>query len=105
MSDIIGILFGKPDGIIRPYLYAHDTIATVWRCSLLKCLGAGIKNAKIVVTHFAKPDASFMIDGWPHHAAARLREWIFAKGARSRNGRQGRWLRPWARRTVRNDRR
>src|SRR2546425_60017 len=86
VADIVGVLFGEPDGIVRCYLHAHEAEASLWRCDLLKCVRVGVKDGEGVVTHLAKPDTSFVVDGGPHHLGIGLRQWIFTKISYSHYG-------------------
>src|SRR5713226_7721021 len=61
VADVVGVLFSKPDGIVRSDLYPHHAVASVWWRHLLEGLGAQIENSQIVPTHFPKPDPSFVV--------------------------------------------
>src|SRR5438067_2571005 len=70
--DIIGILFGKPDRIVGSYQYPHNAGATVWRSNLREGLCTWIKNCQVIMAHFSKPEASFVVNCWPHNSTIGL---------------------------------
>src|SRR5712691_6946343 len=90
VPDVVGILFRKPDGIVRGYQYAHNAIAPTGRCHLLKMLSARVEDGEVVLVHFAKPDTSLVIDSRPHHATIALRQWVFTKISCRCDSRKGR---------------
>ena len=73
MSDVVCVLFGKPDGIVWRYQHAHNAIVSMGRRHLLKCLSAWVKVGQVVAPHFAEPDTALVVDGRPHQATVRLR--------------------------------
>jgi hypothetical protein len=82
MTDVVGVLFGKPDGIVWRYQYAHNAILSMGRRHLLKSLGARVKVGQVVTPHFAEPDPPLVVNGGPHQPAVRLRQWVFMKDTR-----------------------
>src|SRR2546421_304197 len=72
MSDVVGILFGKPDGIICGYLDAHNAVVPMRRDHLLKCLCAWVEHGQVITPHFTEPDTPLVVDSRSHHAAIRL---------------------------------
>src|SRR5216684_1844752 len=89
VSNVVGVLFREPDGIVGGYQYAHDATAPTGRYHLLKMLSARVKDGKVVLVHFAKPDASLVVDSRPHHATIALRQWVFTKIPRCCDRRKG----------------
>ena len=69
MPDVVGILFGKPDGVVRCYHYAHDAMTSTWWSQILKGLNVWIKDDQGVLTHCTEPDPSLVIDRWSHWLA------------------------------------
>ena len=73
MSDVVGVLFGKPDGIVWRDQYAHNAIVSMRRRHLMECLSVWVKVGQVVAPHFAEPDTALVVDGRTHQAAVRLR--------------------------------
>ena len=73
VPDVVGVLFHEPDRIVGGYLDRHHARASARWGHLLKRLGPWVKDSQEVPAHFSKPEASFVIDGWPHHLAIGLR--------------------------------
>ena len=66
VPDVVGVLFGEPDGIVRSNLHPHHPEAAMWWRHLLKGLCPRVENGEVIPTHFPEPDPSFMIDRQSH---------------------------------------
>src|SRR5260370_38540692 len=86
VSDIVGVLFGKPDRIVWRDLYAHNARLCIWRRPLLERLRPWVKDGEVVPPHFAEPQASLVVNGEPHQAIVWLWQGILAKGTGCRGG-------------------
>src|SRR6266567_2150755 len=86
VSDVVGILFCKPDRIVCCDLGVHDAVLSTRRCPLLERARPGIKDGEEVAVHFSEPQASLMVAGESHQAIVWLREWILVKGTGCRSG-------------------
>src|SRR2546430_11178615 len=51
----------------------------MWRRYLSKGLCRWIKNRKIIMSHFSKPDAPFVVDNRSHHSTVGLRKRVLTK--------------------------
>src|SRR6266851_2782468 len=68
VSNIVGVLFGKPDRIVWRDLYTHNAVLSPWRRPLLERLRPWVKDGEVVPPHFAEPQASLVVNGEPHQA-------------------------------------
>ena len=72
VADIVGVLFGEPDGVVAGNGDAHDAGCSVWWRHLLEGLCAWVKDGQVIVAHLAEPDAAFMVDSGAHDIAVWL---------------------------------
>src|SRR5258708_20394241 len=79
VADVVGVLFSKPDRIVRRDLYPHHPVASVWRGHLLKGPGARVKDREVVPTHFPAPDPALLVHPPPPDRACFLREGVITK--------------------------
>jgi len=73
VSEIVGSLFGEPDGIVLGHQDAHNAVMSVWRRQVLEGLSPWVKDHQRILAHGSKPESPLVIDGWTHHLAIRLR--------------------------------
>ena len=77
VADVVGVLFGKPDGIIGGNNNAHDAAKPMGWYTLLEHVCMGIKGSEVIVAHFAKPEPSCVINCWTHQTTVCLGQGIF----------------------------
>src|SRR5260370_33226259 len=56
MTNIVGILLGKPDSIIRCHHYPHEASATTWWHYPSKFLRMSLAYTEKYMPHLAKPE-------------------------------------------------
>src|SRR5205807_178140 len=92
VANVIGILLGKPDGIIRRYFHSHNAGKPTRWLHLLKLMGVRIKKGQVILVHFAKPDASLVVNGWSHQPTVSLGKRILSEFSYSHDSRSYRCL-------------
>src|SRR6266700_1103236 len=79
VPDVVGVLFGKPDGIVGCDLHPHHPEAAMRWGHLLEGVCPWVKDGQGVPSHLTKPDPTSMVNNETHYLAVRLGKGVFMK--------------------------